>query len=114
MVDGVPIGRHPLVLKLLMKGSLRDNPPVPRYAQTWDVQVVLSYLEELGPNAGLTQKELTLKLAMLLALVCRARGHELCAINPRAISWYHDKVTCHIMEVTKTKTVTKPTSLLLS
>ena len=80
MVDGVPIGRHPLVLNL-MKGSFRDNPPVPRYTQTWDVQVVLSYLQELGPNARLTQKELTLKLAMLLALVCRAKRHELCAIN---------------------------------
>ena len=29
-------------------------------------------------------------------------------VNPQAISWYHDKVTCHILKVTKTKTVTKP------
>ena len=41
----------------------------------------------MGPNAGLSQKELTLKLAMLLALVCRSREHELHAISPQAISW---------------------------
>ena len=83
-VDGVPVGKHPLVAEL-MKGAFRDNPPVPRYTETWDVSMVLTYLQELGPNAGLTQKELTLKLAMLLALVSRARGHELHAINPEAI-----------------------------
>ena len=70
--------------------------------------MVLTYLQELGPNAGLTQKELTLKLAMLLALVSRARGHELHAINPEAISWHEDKVVCHILGMTKTKTMSRP------
>ena len=73
-----------------------------------DVNQVLRYLQELGPNAGLTQKVLTLKLAMLLALVCRARGHELRAINPQALSWYEDKVVCHTLEMTKTKSMSKP------
>ena len=91
-----------------MKGAFRDNPPVPKFTNTWDVNVVLSYLQELGPNACLSQKLLTLKLAMLLALVCRARGHELHAINPQAISWFDDKVVCHILGVTKTKTISKP------
>ena len=72
------------------------------------MNVVLSYLQELGPNACLSQKLLTLKLAMLLALVCRARGHELHAINPQAISWFDDKVVCHILGMTKTKTISKP------
>ena len=91
-----------------MKGAFRDNPPVPRYTETWDVSMVLTYLQELGPNAGLTQKELTLKLTMLLALVSRARGHELHAINPEAISWHEDKVVCHILGMTKTKTMSRP------
>ena len=51
---------------------------------------------------------MTLKLAMLLALVCRARGHELKAINPQALSWYDDRVVCHILAVTKCKTPSKP------
>ena len=106
-VDGVPVGKHPLVVEV-MKGSFRDNPPVPRYTHTWDINIVLTYLQEMGPNAGLSQKELTLKLAMLLALVCRARGHELHAINPQAISWFEDKAVCHILGMTKTKTQSKP------
>ena len=106
-VNGVPVGKHPLVAEL-MKGAFRDNPPVPRYTETWDVSMVLAYLQELGPNAGLNQKELTLKLAMLLALVSRARGHELHAINPEAISWHEDKVVCHILGMTKTKTMSRP------
>ena len=106
-VDGVPVGKHPLVAEL-MKGAFRDDPPVPRYTETWDVSMVLTYLQKLGPNAGLTQKELTLKLAMLLVLVSRARGHELHGINPEAISWHEDKVVCHILGMTKTKTMSRP------
>ena len=106
-VDGMPVGKHPLVVEV-MKGSFRDNPPVPRYTHTWDINIVLTYLQEMGPNAGLSQKELTLKLAMLLALVCRAREHELHAINPQAISWYNDKAVCHILEMTKTRTQSRP------
>ena len=68
----------------------------------------LAYLQEMGPNAGLSQTELTLKLAMLLALVCRAREHELHAINPQALSWYNDKAVCHILEMTKTRTQSRP------
>ena len=106
-VDGTSVGKHSLVNEV-MWGAFRDNPPVPKCANTWDVNQVLSYLQELGPNAGLTQKVLTLKLAMLLALVCRARGHELRTINPQALPWYEDNVVCHILEMTKTKSMSKP------
>ena len=106
-VEGAPVGKHSLVSEG-MKGAFRDNPPVPKFIYTRDMNVVLSYLQELGPNACLSQKLLTLKLAMLLALVCRARGHELHAINPQAISWFDDKVVCHIFGMTKTNTISKP------
>ena len=106
-VEGAPVGKHSLVSEV-MKGAFRDNPPVPEFTNTWDVNVVLSYLQELGPNTCLSQKLLTLNLAMLLALVCRARGHELHAINPQAISWFDDKVGCHILGMTKTKIISKP------
>ena len=91
-----------------MKGAFQDNPPVPKFTNTCDVKVVLSYLQELGPNVCLSQTLLTLKLTVLLALVCRARGHELHAINPQAISWFDDQVVCHILGTTKTKTISKP------
>ena len=45
----------------------------------------------MGPNAELSQTQLTLKLAKRLALLCRAKEHELHAINPQVMSWYDDK-----------------------
>ena len=42
-VDGMPVGKHPLVVEV-MKGSFRDNPPVPRFTLTWDINIVLTYL----------------------------------------------------------------------
>ena len=61
-----------------------------------------------GSNAGLNQKELTLKLAVLIALVCRARKHELHALNFQAISWYEDEAICHILEMNQSKTQSSP------
>ena len=103
----MPVGKLSLVVEV-MTGSFRDNPPVPRYTHTWDINIVLTYLQEMGPNAGLSQRDLTLKLAMLPALVCRARQHDLHAINPQAISWYNGKAVCHILEMTKTRTQSRP------
>ena len=52
-VEGAPVGKHSLVSKV-MKGAFRDNPPVPKFTNTWNVNVVLSYLQELGPNPCLS------------------------------------------------------------
>ena len=46
-VDGVEVGKHPMVTRLL-KGAFHDRPPLPRYIATWNVQSVLDYLEGLG------------------------------------------------------------------
>ena len=52
----------------LLKGAFHLWPPLPRYTSTWNVQVVLQYLEGLGPSDALTLKTLTLKLTMLMCL----------------------------------------------
>jgi len=66
-VDGHNVGQYPLVSRLL-KGIFHDRPPLPRYTNTWNVQTVLNYLENLGENQSLSLKELSWKLTMLLAL----------------------------------------------
>ena len=43
LVDGVSIGQQPLVSRL-MKGAFLARSPLPRYVGTWDVSMVLSYL----------------------------------------------------------------------
>ena len=49
-VDGFQVGQHPLVVRL-MKGVFNSRLPEPRYAQTWEVSLVLEYIKALGPNS---------------------------------------------------------------
>jgi hypothetical protein len=52
-----------------LKGVYNSKPPVPKYCITWDVSIVLSYIKTLQCNEDLTLKELSHKLAILIALV---------------------------------------------
>ena len=72
-VDGVSVGQHPTVTRLL-KGVFHDRPPLPRYSSTWNVQLVLDFLGALGKNEDLTLKHLTWKTVMLLALTRPSRS----------------------------------------
>lgn len=71
--DGTSLGQHPLVSRLL-RGIFQSKPPSPRYSETWDVSVVLHYLQGLSPVGALKLKELTLKLVTLILLVSGQRG----------------------------------------
>ena len=48
--DGIPIGQHPLVIRL--KGVYNERPPQPCYSATWDVDmdVVTKHIAAIGPN----------------------------------------------------------------
>ncbi|MES9881878.1 MAG: tyrosine-type recombinase/integrase [Sedimenticola sp.] len=85
VVNGFTIGSHPLVIKLL-RGVFNLRPSKPKYCDTWDVSIVLSYLKHLPQASELSLKLLTLKLSMLLALVLAGRSqslHLLCIDNMR-------------------------------
>jgi len=79
-IDGIPVGQHPLVIRFL-KGVFESRPAMPRYASVWDVNQVLYYLKTLSPVNQISLKSLTLKLAMLLALVTAQRGQSLLFLN---------------------------------
>ena len=79
-VDGMEVGKHPMISRLL-KGAYHIRPPLPRYTSTWDVQVVLRYIEGLGPSASLLLKLLTLKLVMLIALTRPSRSADLASLQ---------------------------------
>ncbi|XP_031350169.1 uncharacterized protein LOC116175923 [Photinus pyralis] len=65
-------------LSRFMKGIARLRPSKPRYNSTWDPNVVLEYIQKLGPNSTLSLKDLSAKLVTLLAL---ATGHRLQTIQ---------------------------------
>ena len=103
-VDGVPVGQHPLV-KRALAGVFNERPPKPKYSDTWDVGVVLAHLESLGANEVLSDKLLTQKLAMLLALTTACRASEIHALNVACMSDKGDVIDFVLPKLTKSRRV---------
>ncbi|XP_069107780.1 uncharacterized protein [Argopecten irradians] len=76
----VMIGTHPLICRFI-KGVFQRKPAIPRYAVTWDVNIVLKYLKSLFPVEMLTLKQVTYKLVTLVALVTGQRCQTLALLN---------------------------------
>lgn len=77
-IDGLQIGKHPLVLKL-MRGIYNSNPPKPKYDCTWDVDMVVNHLNRLA-NEEMTIAPLARKLVTLIALASLLRVSEIASI----------------------------------
>jgi integrase len=91
----VPAGKHPLVCRFL-KGVFQERPALPRYVDTWDVSLVLNYLKAQYPLQELGLKELTLKLAMLMALLSGQRSQTLQQLCTTDIIMTDTGCTIHI------------------
>jgi integrase len=79
LFDNLPVGKHPLI-KRLLKGIFERRPALIRN-YTWDVNIVLDYWAQIGPAKLLNMKQLTIKLVIILALACAARQQTLQAIS---------------------------------
>ena len=80
LVDGQPIGNMPIISRY-MKGIFELQPPKPKTSSTWSVGNVVNFLQEMGSVEILSLQDLSLKLAMLLALTSAARLHELISLE---------------------------------
>ncbi len=76
MIQGRTAGSHPTIIRFI-KAVYNLRPSLPRYSNTWDVSVVLGYLKGLSPLEGLSFKDLSLKLVMLMAVITAQRGQTL-------------------------------------
>ena len=77
--DGVPVGQHPVITRLI-KGIFNVRPPIPRYSSTWDVQLVLNFLQTQGKSEALPLKMLTKKF-FLLAITRPSRSADLSQLD---------------------------------
>ena len=68
---------HSDIVSRLMKSFEKTRPSVPRYAVTWDVNIVLCMLKSWYPYSGMHIKKLTLKTCMLIALSSSDRAQTL-------------------------------------
>ena len=100
-MEGFPVGQHPLVVRLL-KGILNPRPAMPRYQQSWDVNVALDNMRSLPGNQLLPLKVLTQKLALLLALIAPKRSSELKLLDLRFMSILPEGVVFELPGMTET------------
>lgn len=84
-----------------MRGVLLNNRPKPKYISTWDVGKVLSYLKYLYPLEDFDLKNLTLKLASLIALTTAQRVQTLISMNINNMSDNGEYVVFTISDLQK-------------
>ena len=78
--DGIPFGRQHLVSKFC-RGVFQLRPSSHRYAFTWDTVKLLSHYRQMQENSELTLKQLTLKLATILALLMSQRAQTIYSLD---------------------------------
>ena len=74
------MGSQP-VIKRFMKAVFNKRPALPRYQFIWDTDIVLNYIKKQTMFGELSLKDLTLTLAMLLALASGQRCQTLQALD---------------------------------
>lgn len=67
-------------IKRFFKGVYNLRPSAPKYATTWDPDIVISFLEN-WKNETISLRQITLKLTTLLALITGHRVQTLAAIE---------------------------------
>ena len=72
-VDNSDEWKNDPVLNRFMRGCYKSRVPLPRHSGTWDVEVVLKFLDNFEPIEEVTFKELTLKAVALVALASGSR-----------------------------------------
>ena len=99
-VDGVEVGKHPLVARML-KGAFNKRPPRPKYESIWQVDLVLTMFKKDGPSSTLSLQDLTVKTAMLLALTRPCRGADLAELDLSNQSYIPEGVVFHPHHLSK-------------
>lgn len=84
-----------------MRGVVIDCPNLPRYTETWDVSIVLSFIRSMGDNKVLSLFDYTLKLSMLLALVTGQRAQTLSFFYLDNMHVYEDRIVLCVRNLVK-------------
>nr|CAI5849442.1 unnamed protein product [Callosobruchus analis] len=98
------LGTDPII-KRFMKGIARLRPSQPRYNNTWDPQLILSFIENLPENLGIQQ--LSQKLVTLLALITGGRLQTISLIRLTNIVENSEELQINITDPIKTSGIGK-------
>ena len=100
-IDGEPAGKHELVTKF-MKSVFQSRPALPRNQTRWDPDIVLKFIEKLGPNEEIPTLMLSKKLTMLLLLQSGQRGQTIHLLDIRNMSLTDTRASFRIRDLLKT------------
>ena len=81
-IAGSPLGSAKLI-KRLTKACFNQNPPIPKYSDMWDADVLLGHLETMYPNSDLSIYDLGLKSVALLTVLSLSRQSSLAVLGPQ-------------------------------
>lgn len=84
------------------------KPPRPRYTQTWDTDIVLSYLRKIAPAGENALKVLSKKLVTLLALASAQRVQTLAALEIQNVKFNEIGVQLIVEKILKTSSINRP------
>lgn len=98
ILTGKPVGQHKLVCRYL-RGVFQHRPTFPKYARTWDPDIVLNYLDK--PSDNLTPLELSRKAVMLVALCSGQRIATVSGILVKDVIFDNDSLTLNISSIIK-------------
>ena len=107
MIDGVGVGKHPLVSRLT-QGIFNSRPPKPRYRAVRSVSTVLAWVRSLPPLLDLPLKWLPVKLVVLLALSNADRSSDLQALDLTHRVFTEAGVEFTVPGLTKTRRAGQP------
>ena len=97
-------------------GCLNRDQLYPKYADTWDPDQVLNYLNTVPSIQDLSAKELTLRTATLLSLLPGQRRHALHSLKLNDIRFTKDESKCKIFsekhKTSKPAAHTEPSEIL--
>jgi len=91
----------PLVQRFV-KGAFRIRPSKPKYEKTWDVGIVLDFLERWWPLESLSLMQLSQRLVVLLALSTAQRPQTLACIRLSQIQRSETGIEIKISDLIKT------------
>ena len=102
-IEGLPAGQYPKVYTLLT-GVFNLRPPQPRYSSTWKVQIVLEFIKNnWTDNKSLPNKNLTLKLTMVLTLTSTSRASNIHHLDIRFMSLSEEKIVFNFSKLLKSR-----------
>ena len=101
-VAGSKVSSHELV-KAITSACFNARPPQPRYVFTWDVDQVLKYIKNLGKNSDLSNRLLSHKLVLLLALASAGRSLNLAALDVNYMRSTSEGIHFALAKLTKSR-----------